>query len=265
MNFFRRFAKAPRQHRIPPGRRIYAIGDIHGRADLLDQLLDAVGQDDAARPRADTELVFLGDLIDRGPDSAAVVRRVRELCRAGVARLLKGNHEEVFVNAAFGDARCARGVMGLGGVATLKSYGISEDQARNGSFDDLSRLISRRVPQDDIAFLDGAEDMIVIGDYLFVHAGIRPGVPLEEQKGNDLRWIRESFLKSGADHGLMVIHGHSITPDVEEMPNRIGVDTGAFFSGKLSAIGLEGAARWVVSVQGEAAEYQGDDTYSPSI
>ncbi len=255
MKLFRNLASRPRprQHRIPPGKRIYAIGDVHGRADLLEALLDAIARDDAGRSQSDTELIFLGDLVDRGPDSAAVVARVRALCEQGVARLLKGNHEEVFVNAVHGETRSARGLIGIGGLATLKSYGISEEEANDGSFEDLVRLLRRRIPAADIAFLDDAENMIVIGDYLFVHAGIRPGVRLEEQKISDLRWIRDAFLASKADHGLMVVHGHSITRDVDAQPNRVGIDTGAFFSGRLSALGIEDTERWVVSVAGRGS------------
>jgi serine/threonine protein phosphatase 1 len=250
----------PRHHgRIPDGQRIYAVGDIHGRADLLEQLLDDIAADDASRPQADTGIVFLGDLVDRGPDSAGVVSRVRALCEAGVARLLKGNHEEILVAAAKGDTRSARGLMGIGGAATLRSYGISDAEAGEGSFEDLCRLIAARVPADDIRFLDQGEDMIAIGDYLFVHAGVRPGVPLDQQAPNDLRWIRERFLNSREDHGVMVVHGHSIAPEVEQMPNRIGLDTGAFFTGRLSAMGFEGDARWIVAVQGESAP-MGDDS-----
>jgi serine/threonine protein phosphatase 1 len=253
MGLFRKYSERPRQYRIPPGRRVYAIGDVHGRADLLEALLAKIIEDDSARPNAESELIFLGDLVDRGPDSADVVARVRGLCEMGVARLLMGNHEEVFINAARGNVRSARLLIGIGGLPTLLSYGISEEEANRGSFHDLAELLTSRIPPSDIQFLDSGENVIEIGDYVFVHAGIRPGVAIEQQKRGDLRWIRGPFLNSKADHGRMVIHGHTVTPEVDELPNRIGLDTGAFFSGQLSAIGLEDGERWILSVKGTPA------------
>lgn len=233
---------------IPPGRRVYAIGDIHGRADLLDALLDQIGRDDAARPLADTMLIFLGDLIDRGPDSAAVVARVRALCGpGGPARMLKGNHEEMLVKSAQGDDRAAKALLAVGGAATLSSYGITDEEAAAGSFQDLAALIGARVPAADIAFLDSGEDLIRVGDYAFVHAGIRPGTALADQEGRDLRWIRDKFTASTAQHEAMIVHGHTITDSPEERANRIGIDTGAFDSGVLTALGLENDQRWFLS------------------
>ncbi|MBM7407128.1 MULTISPECIES: metallophosphoesterase family protein [Sphingomonas] len=247
MMFFKRRKAELRTYQLPAGQRIYAIGDIHGRIDLLRQLLDRVEADLRARPVAGTVLlVFLGDLVDRGPDSAAVVALVRELVTAGRAVLIKGNHEEIFVQAARGEARAARGLLQIGGGATLASYGITQEEIDRGSFADLAELLVDRIPRADVDFLDRARDWYRSGDYLFVHAGIRPRVPLDEQDPSDFRWIRREFIDSAHDHAMMVVHGHTIASEVQEKPNRIGIDTGAYRSGVLTALGIEAGERWVL-------------------
>jgi len=232
---------------VPSGRRVYAIGDIHGRLDLLDRLLQMIGDDDSRRGDSSTELVFLGDLVDRGPDSRGVVDRLMTLGDRRPVRFLMGNHEEVFLKALEGDQKALRFLIRIGGRETLFSYGISPEDYRNLDYDELMGAIQAAVPASHIAFLQGFEHWIEIGDYLFVHAGLRPGVALEEQKAADLRWIREDFLRHRASFGKMVVHGHSISDDIDERSNRIGIDTGAFASGKLTAIGLEGEERWYLS------------------
>ena len=237
----------------PEGTRVYAIGDVHGRIDLLEELLETIVRDDAGREAMDSSIIFLGDLADRGPDSAAVVARVRSLCaEAGVARLIKGNHDDVLVRAARGDGRAAKMLLAMGGLPTLLSYGISEEEAGRGTHQDLADLIERRMPPSDIDFLERGEDMILLGDYLFVHAGIRPGVSLADQRTSDLYWIREPFLGSDADHGVLVVHGHSVAESIEERPNRIGIDTGAYATGRLSAIGIQGDQRWFLEASSVA-------------
>ncbi|MFA6117503.1 MAG: metallophosphoesterase family protein [Sphingomonas sp.] len=251
--FRKRTPAKKRAFLAPEGTRLYAIGDVHGRADLLEDLLEVIVRDDAARETRDSTIIFLGDLVDRGPDSAAVVARVRALCaEAGVARLVKGNHDHVLIKAARGDAQAAKVLLGIGGLPTLLSYGITEEEAGRGTHQDLADLIEQRLPRDDVAFLERGEDMILLGDYLFVHAGIRPGVALADQKISDLYWIREPFLSSEIDHGVLVIHGHSVTQSIEEQPNRIGIDTGAYSSGTLSAIGIEGDRRWFLDASRQA-------------
>jgi serine/threonine protein phosphatase 1 len=232
---------------IPPGRRIYAVGDIHGRLDLLDRLLAMIDGDDAARGGPASELIFLGDLVDRGPDSRGVVERLMDLGDERPARFLMGNHEEVFLRALEGDIKALRFLIRIGGRETLLSYGISEEDYRTLDFGGLMEAFQAAVPASHIAFLAGFEHWIEAGDYLFVHAGLRPGVLLEEQKTADLRWIRDDFLKHRASFGKMVVHGHSITDEIDERGNRIGIDTGAFASGKLTAIALEGDERWYLS------------------
>lgn len=234
--------------RIPDGVRVYAIGDIHGRRDLLDALLFRIEADDRARGGAETQLVFLGDLVDRGPDSAAVVQRALELKESGrPVRFLMGNHEEVFLKALTGSREALKFFNRIGGRETILSYGIDRKTYDSVDFDELADLLIARVPRAHIQFLKDFEEQIRVGDYLFVHAGIRPRVALEAQSGADLRWIRADFLDFRGDHGLMVVHGHTIADTVDEQPNRIGIDTGAYASDRLTAIGLEGADRWYLS------------------
>jgi serine/threonine protein phosphatase 1 len=237
----------PRACAVPDGRRIYAIGDIHGRLDLLDALLDMIDADDRARRPAASELIFLGDLVDRGPESAGVVERLMTLAGTRPVRFLMGNHEEVFLRALEGDPKALRFLIRIGGRETLLSYGVSESDYRGLDYEELLALAQSKVPAAHRAFLSSFEKWIEVGDYLFVHAGLRPGVAVEDQSTSDLCWIREDFLSHRDSFGKMVVHGHSISEDIDERPNRIGIDTGAFASGRLTAIGLEGGERWYLS------------------
>ncbi|MBX9797360.1 metallophosphoesterase [Sphingomonas sp.] len=240
-------SRAP-QPGIPAGQRVYAIGDIHGRRDLLDQLLELIQADDAARGPAQQQLIFLGDLVDRGIDSAAVVERAIEIAGAlPETRFLMGNHEEVFLLALAGDLRALKMFCRIGGRETILSYGLSEDAYNALDYEELLERLPALVPAAHRAFLERFEDLVVIGDYAFVHAGIRPGVPLAEQKVADLRWIREPFLDHRQLHERVIVHGHSISEAAELTPARIGIDTGAYMSGVLTALGLEGSARWLVN------------------
>jgi serine/threonine protein phosphatase 1 len=233
------------QPTIPPGRRVYAIGDIHGRLDLLDRLLAAIVTDARDRGEAQTTLIFLGDLIDRGPDSASVVERAIALSKSELdVRFIQGNHEEAFLAALKGTPGAMRFLLRIGGRETLESYGLDERDHPELDYDDLAELACQHVPEAHRTFLAGFEDMIAIGDYLFVHAGVRPGVHFDSQKASDLRWIREEFLDHAGSHGAIIVHGHTITDAVQVRDNRIGIDTGAFQSDCLTAIGLEGRERW---------------------
>ncbi len=238
-----------RTEQVPDGMRVYGIGDIHGRLDLLDALLVRITEDDRARGSGvETRYIFLGDLIDRGPDSCAVVERLLHFSRSGAnVRFLMGNHEQVFLRALAGDRSALRFLVRIGGRETLLSYGIGEEDYRALDFDALAQLAIEKVPAAHLDFLGSFEDWIELGDYLFVHAGIRPGVALEEQAQSDLCWIREEFLSHRESFGRIVVHGHSITEDIDVRTNRIGIDTGAFASGRLTAIGLEGGERWFLS------------------
>jgi serine/threonine protein phosphatase 1 len=237
----------PRTCAIPRGLRIYAIGDIHGRLDLLDDLLAMIDADDRGRGGARTQLIFLGDLIDRGPDSRGVVERLMALASASTPRFLMGNHEEVFLRALAGDLKALRFLIRIGGRETLISYGISREDYRDLDYDELMARVQSCVPAAHRQFLASFENWIEVGDYLFVHAGLRPGIAVEDQSKSDLCWIREDFLSHRDSFGKMVVHGHSITEEIDERPNRIGIDTGAFATGRLTAIGLQGDERWYLS------------------
>jgi len=240
---------------VPAGQRVYAIGDIHGRDDLFAQVVDLIRADHAARGPAQLTLVLLGDLVDRGPQSSAVVERAINL-RAEFPgmRFLIGNHEECFLAALGGDVRRLRYFMRIGGEATIRSYWKDDASFGSASFEEVAERLPHLVPADHVQFLGEGEDFIEIGDYVFVHAGIRPGVPLEKQSLTDLRWIRDEFLDSLSDHGRMIVHGHSITNEPDEQANRIGIDIGAFRSGSLAALGLEGGKRWFLFAREERAE-----------
>ncbi|QQN74835.1 metallophosphoesterase family protein [Croceicoccus sp. YJ47] len=235
---------------VPAGRRVYAIGDIHGRLDLFDALIAKIRADDAARPAADTTIVLLGDLIDRGPDSAGVVERARELSQAGDMRAIIGNHEEMFLRA-LGDPDALRHFLKVGGKETILSYPVPNEAYRDATLDELCALLAQYVPDEHLAYLRAMETHVVIGDYLFVHAGIKPGVDIAEQSARDLRWIREPFLSHPGPHSHCIVHGHTIREEVEilpspKRPHRIGIDTGAYSSGRLTAIGLEARERWFI-------------------
>ncbi len=229
---------------IPVGERVYAIGDIHGRDDLFEQLIDLIRADDKARDRARTTLILLGDLVDRGPDSAEVVERaIRLRDEFEHVRLLIGNHEDCFLAALTGDVRRLRYFMRIGGEATVRSYWNGNIDLTEATFEEVAEHLPAMVPPAHVEFIGAGEDVIEIGGYVFVHAGIRPGVALEKQALSDLRWIRDEFLDDERDHGVMVVHGHTIRDDVDEWPNRIGIDTGAYRSGILTAVALEGDER----------------------
>ena len=242
----------PACYLIPDGQRVFAIGDIHGRLDLLEQLLIIIENDDQARGPSETHLVFLGDLVDRGPHSRGVIERLIYLRSNGAkATFLLGNHDEVFRKAATGDAKATRFLTKIGGEQTILSYGVSVEDYETATYEELTRQLVEKVPLSHKEFLATFQDFAEIGDYLFVHAGIRPGVELGSQTGADLRWIRGEFLNHRTDHGKMVIHGHTIFEDPDVQVNRVGIDTGAFASGRLTAIGLEGERHWFLSAVGE--------------
>lgn len=245
--FGARSASRPVPHAISPGQRVYAIGDIHGRCDLLDRLLAQIDADDAARPAAETILIFLGDLVDRGADSAGVVERLRLLAAERPStRFLTGNHEELFLSALACDEKALRLFCRVGGRETAISYGMTPEEYEGYDYDEFGRRLIELVPDDHRTFLASFEDMGVIGDYAFVHAGIRPDVPLADQSPTDLRWIRSTFLDHRQPFEKMIVHGHTIVDQVDMRSNRIGIDTGAYTSDRLTALGLDGNERWTL-------------------
>jgi len=228
---------------LTAGHRIYAVGDIHGRLDLLDDLLERIRGDLVARPHPQPLLVFLGDYIDRGPEVRGVIERLIGLRDGPLpVRFLLGNHDS-YIGAYLEEPDWYDRTYhwlheAMGGNATLASYGVpgaSWDRAEA-----TRDAFANAFPAEHMAFIDACETIIRIGDYAFVHAGVRPGVPLDRQERDDLIWIREPFLTSKADFGAKVVHGHTIVPAVEHHANRIAVDTGAVRTGVLSAIMLEG-------------------------
>lgn len=248
-----RFFRKPRAKAFsgPAGSRAYAVGDVHGRLDLLESLLDKIAEDNRARGSAKTYLVMLGDLIDRGPDSAGVIdlfaNRPPQWARV---INLKGNHEEFLLRVLGGDADLAPNWLTYGGYECVESYGMSRGWSLDARPQDIVEQLAAKVPQSHREFLEDMADSFKFGDYLFVHAGIRPGVPIAEQSGKDLRWIRDGFLDDQTEHGVMVVHGHTIVDTPQEHFNRIAIDTGAYKSGVLTALALEGEARWYIEARG---------------
>jgi serine/threonine protein phosphatase 1 len=236
---------------IPPGQRVYAVGDVHGRRDLFEVLVAAIDADDAAAPPAETTVILLGDLVDRGADSAGVISLARAWQQRRRVRILAGNHEEMFLRS-FTSLETFRHFLRHGGRETVLSYGVDRAAFAQADMEEAQDMMRAAVPAGDIAFLKGFEDMIAIGDYLFVHAGIDPAVPIEEQKVHDLRWIREPFLSNVESYGQVVVHGHTISEAPEDRGNRIGIDTGAFMTGRLTAVALEGThRRYIEAVESE--------------
>lgn len=231
--------------KVPDGRRVYVVGDVHGRADLLRKLHERILEDAKTFADGRTVVVYLGDYVDRGPQSREVIDLLLDEPLTGFeAVYLKGNHEQ-FLLEFLADASVGPIWMFNGGDATLYSYKVGRTGPWSGD-EALRRLqadFRANLPERHLEFFRSLGLSHVEGDYLFVHAGIRPGVAFEEQKEFDLLWIREEFLHSQADHGRVVVHGHTIAPDPDVRANRIGIDTGAFASGRLTCLILEGESR----------------------
>lgn len=229
---------------------IYAIGDIHGHLDKLEHAHARIAQDRESTGAADAPVVHVGDLVDRGPSSAAVIEYLRVL-RDEDPRVivLRGNHDQLFIDFMTQDLETLRdtGVLKwtdeiMGGRETLASYGVHKwrRSAAHRTARDL-------VPEAHVAFMSSLPLTHDAGDCFFVHAGIRPGVALEDQDPEDLLWIRGDFLLSDADHGKLVVHGHTPSDEVEHLGNRLGIDTGAAFGGPLSAVAIEGREAFLLT------------------
>ena len=240
----RRTALGETAARAPEGRRVYAIGDIHGRADLLSRLHAGIVDDAREAGGADNLILYVGDLVDRGPDSVGVVDLVMAAPPPGFGKLcLMGNHEAMMLEF-LDDIGIGMTWALNGGVATLASYGVEAlGGDTEGEWRRAQRDLARAIPRRQLDFLRRLPLYHVEGDYAFVHAGVRPGVALERQARDDLLWIREEFLDSAADHGRVVVHGHTVTREAEVRPNRIGIDTGAYASGRLTCLVLAGRTR----------------------
>ena len=233
---------------IPPGERIYAVGDIHGRLDLFKAIVAAIEADDATCRPAQTTVILLGDLIDRGPDSAGVIAAARALSQQQRVRILLGNHEEMLLRALDSD-EVLRHFLRFGGRETVLSYLPDPEAYHRADLATARALMQAAIPDEDLEFIRAFEDSITIGDYLFVHAGVHPDTALGEQRTGDLRWIREPFLSHPGSFGPVVVHGHTITEHPVVRHNRIGLDTGAYRSGRLTALGLQGTQRWLIEAQ----------------
>jgi serine/threonine protein phosphatase 1 len=226
--------------KVPDGTCVYAVGDIHGRHDLLGDLQRRIAEDAAGRDARRRVVIYLGDFIDRGPDSRAVIETLATAPLPGFESVhLRGNHETLMLEF-LDDVDIAPLWFANGGDNTLESYGVAVGQ--NAPVEDLQAAFRAALPPAHKAFLDGLALSHVEGGYAFVHAGIRPGIPLAKQEEEDLIWIRDEFLNAKTDHGHVVVHGHSIAWTPEVRSNRIAIDTGAFMSGTLTAVVLDGAA-----------------------
>ncbi len=236
----------PASTAAPDGMRLYAIGDIHGRADLLDDLARQIENDVKSAPK-NIMAVFLGDYIDRGPQSAAVLDR---LCRGAFPTpfvALRGNHEQTMLDA-FDNDSVFEPWRQFGGLETLVSYRVDVSQLMRGQGHEAARLqMAEKTPAAHREFLNSMPLTHELGDYFFCHAGVRPGVPLARQSAADLLWIRDEFLASPAFHGKVVVHGHTPVSAPDIRPNRINIDTGAYATGVLSCLVLEGTTRRVIS------------------
>ena len=230
------------------GERIYAIGDVHGRLDLLHALLERIEEHaKALAPAESMHIVFLGDLIDRGSDSAAVVRFLYNAQRrTDELIVLLGNHEELMLKALSGEAGALSAWMRNGGRSTVRSFGL-EPPDKGADPRAFAARLAAAIPREWLDWLKRLPLTASSGDYLFCHAGIRPGVPLKRQTRTDLLWIRDDFLEDDSDHGSIVVHGHSIANEVEIRGNRIGIDTGAYRTGVLTALYLDGREREIIS------------------
>lgn len=253
---FRQRSKSNPRPQAPRGYRAYAVGDIHGRLDLLDHLLAMIEQDSERNPASKSLLVFLGDLIDRGPDSQGVVERLRTYRHIRLQpHFLAGNHEEVLLRLLAGERGILDSWLKYGGAECLRSYGTDPALLKGLSERSALAIIKQAVPATHARFIASFADTLKLGDYLFVHAGIRPGLDLSLQSQTDLRWIRSPFLECEDDHGLVVVHGHTIRETVDERPNRIGIDTGAYRTDVLTALAIEGDRRWFINTDVAETKY----------
>ena len=231
--------------KLPAGELLYAVGDIHGRADLLANLLCQIEADATARGAANTTLVFVGDYVDRGPDSRGVVEMLLHGLPEGFdAHFLKGNHEAMLLDFVETPRRLDHWRMN-GGGATMESYGVDVAGlvAAKASPEAWHAAFTAALPKSHLNFYRSLRLYVRAGDYLFVHAGIRPGVPLEAQDETDFIWIRHEFLDATEPFGLVVVHGHTPVDAPDLRPNRIGIDTGAVFTGRLTALWLQDGER----------------------
>ena len=225
-----------------PFQRVYAIGDIHGRSDLLDRMVQEIERDFASAPVEPCLTVTLGDYVDRGPDSRGVLERLSHNPFPTPYVALKGNHEELF-EAFLADASVAKHWLKLGGLQTLQSYGVPVNSlSARGEFKAAALALRAAVSPGQLRFLASLRPSLELERHFLCHAGIRPGVPFDLQNQADLLWIRQEFLESQLDFGKIVVHGHTPVDQPEILPNRMNIDTAAFATGRLTCVVLEGTS-----------------------
>lgn len=231
---------------LPPDLRIYAIGDIHGRLDLLKSLREKILKD-AESTDSKVQFILLGDYVDRGLYSREVIDYlITWKAENNPPIFLLGNHELVMrsiLNRK--DESLLNDWLQFGGGETLMSYGLKPSDM-NGNRAALIKIFAKRTPSSHREFLNNLQLSASFGDYFFCHAGVEPGVSLDEQKEEVLVWIRRGFIDNRTKHAKIIVHGHSISPKAEFRINRIGIDTGAYATGKLTALGLEGQKQWLI-------------------
>ncbi len=230
--------------------RLYVVGDIHGRLDLLDRLIDAIRRD-VDEYGNDCQTVTLGDYIDRGPNSRGVIERLLVNPFPGPYVALKGNHE-VLLESFLADPAVGEHWRRLGGLETLHSYGVPVSGVMVGkAYEEAAERLRVAIPAEHMSFLRSLKTSYSNDKYFLCHAGVRPGAPLERQNDEDLLWIRGEFLNSKKDFGKIVVHGHTPVEEPEVLPNRINIDTGAFATGRLTCVVLDkGGHRFLTTPSG---------------
>lgn len=230
---------------LPAGLRIYAVGDVHGCRDLLDELLGKIRTDIVLRPVPRSVYLFLGDYIDRGPASSNAISRLIDLSADAECVFLRGNHELIAMRC-LGEPQLFPQWMRIGGFETLASYGVPLYGAAGMQVSRVQAAFHDAIPQSHLGFFRDLQNTFVCGDFLFVHAGIRPRINLSRQSQDDLLWIRDEFLTSSDDFGRIVVHGHTPVAEVDVRQNRINIDTGAFATACLSCVVIENGSLSVI-------------------
>jgi serine/threonine protein phosphatase 1 len=235
-------ARPPRAKSLPPGERVYAVGDVHGRADLVEEMQHLIAAHASLSPKRSVTVVWLGDYVDRGPSSRQVVDLlIRSAARQPRSIFLMGNHEDALLRFLL-DPRAGPQWCSFGGLETLASYGVASDDLPVGDFYGEARAAFLAVlPPRHVEFLLSLQLSASIGDFFFCHAGVRPGVRLDAQDPQDLIWIRDEFLHWRHDFGMRIVHGHTPVGEPELRSNRVNVDTGAYATGRLTCAVIEGS------------------------
>lgn len=236
--FSRLLSRIDQRARVPDGIVLYAIGDIHGCADLLADAFDLIDQDIARTRSARAIHVFLGDYVDRGPDSRRTLDLLITRARSHESVFVRGNHESILSDVLQRDDLLPDWLR-LGGAATLMSYDVLLPRA-NPEAALLRRSLAKALPRSHSEFLSGLRPSFTCGDFFFAHAGVRPGVPLSHQSEEDLMWIREPFLSSSEDFGKVVVHGHTPVREPDIRDHRINIDVGAYATGRLAVLVIRG-------------------------